>query len=240
MRRSVVGLVLCVGVLAGCAERRALPAPTLEPPARDTAALVTSLVARSDSQYSVRFSAETTMSGRRVQVDGDLLRSSQGRLVALREDAVDVVVLSDAGYARSGGGSWSRLGRSDLVPVKSGVTVEGLADEVDPRSVVGALRGSLIVESVEESLDGVPVQRYTMLVDLRVQASQVADVTHRAQLLAAYESGFTGTAVVWVGAGGLPVRVEETLKTLEDRVFQRTVHQFADWNADIRISAPAQ
>ncbi|QTR02364.1 hypothetical protein J7S33_24920 [Saccharothrix algeriensis] len=238
MRRSVVPLLLCAGVLAGCAERTPVPEATLEPVARDARTLVAALVARSAEQHSVRFDAETTLSGRRVRVGGDLLRTRGGRRVALREDSVDVVVLPDAGFARTGGGSWTRLDRADPAPVKSGVPVEGLPDEVDPRSVVDPLRGSLIVETGDESLDGVPTRRYTMLVDLRHQAERTTDIAHRGRLLAAYESGFTGTAVVWVGPGNLPVRVEQTLKTLEENVFQRTVHRFADWNADIRIAAP--
>ncbi|MBB5959206.1 hypothetical protein FHS29_005826 [Saccharothrix tamanrassetensis] len=240
MRRSVVPLLLCVGVLTGCAaERTPLPAPTLEPVARDTAGLVKALVSRADEQYSVRFDAETTMSGRRVRVDGGLLRAREGRLLTLREDAVDVVVVADAGYARTNGGSWKRLNRADRAPLKSGSTVEGIVDEVDPRSVVASLRGALIVENADETVDGVPTRRYTMLVDLRSQAEQTPELAHRAQLLAAYESGFTATAVVWVGPGNLPVRVEQTMKTLEDNVFQRTVHRYADWNADIRVVAPA-
>ncbi len=243
MRRSVVGLLVCVlsvGLLAGCAERTALPTPTLEPVVKDAATLVTSLVSRVDGQYSVRFDAENTMSGRRVRSSGGLLRAREGRLVTLREDAVEVVVLADGGYSRAGGGSWTRLGRTDRAGVKSGVTVDGVADEVDPRAVVAALRGSLIVETGDDVVDGVATRRYTMLVDLRLQAEQTSDVNHRAQLLAAYGSGFTATAVVWVGPGGLPVRVEQELKTLEDNVFQRTLHRYLDWNSDIRIVAPVQ
>ncbi|MEU4448104.1 hypothetical protein, partial [Actinosynnema sp. NPDC023926] len=32
-----------------------------------------------------------------------------------------------------------------------------------------------------------------------------------------------------------PVRVEQVLKTLEDNVFQRTLHRFTDWNAPITL-----
>ncbi|RKT56492.1 hypothetical protein [Saccharothrix australiensis] len=238
MRRSVVPLLLCAGLLAGCAEPTPLPAATLEPVAPDAASLVASLVSRSTAQHSVRFDAETTLSGRRVRVDGELVRAREGRLVALREDAVDVVVLPDAGYARTGAAAWSRLGRSDRAPVKSGTAVEGIPDEVDPGSVVGALRGSLIVATGDEEVDGVPTHRYTMLVDLRAQAEQTADLALRSHLLAAYDSGFTATAVVWVGPGDLPVRVEQTLKTLEEKVFRRSVHRFAGWSSDIRIVAP--
>ncbi|MEU4806018.1 hypothetical protein [Actinosynnema sp. NPDC023587] len=240
MRWSVVPLLLGVALAAGCATRTALPAPTLEPPAEGAASLVASLVSRVDGQYSVRFDAETAISGRRVRTEGGLVRSRDARLVTLREDNVEVVVLPEAGYLRAGGGSWTRLGRADRAGVKSGVSVAGVADEVDPRSVVAGLRGSLVVETGDESLDGVATHRYTMLVDLRSQADQTSDVTHRSQLLAAYESGFTATAVVWVGPGGLPVRVEETLKTLEDKVFQRTQHRFTGWNSDIRIVAPVR
>ncbi|CCH33665.1 hypothetical protein ABZ816_22315 [Actinosynnema sp. NPDC047251] len=240
MRWSAVPLLLCVVLAAGCASRTAVPEPTLEPVARDASSLVTSLVARVEGQYSVRFDAETAMSGRKVRAEGGLVRSRDARLVMLREDNVEVVVLPDAGYLRSDGGSWTRLGRTDRAGVKSGVAVDGLADEVDPRSVVSALRGSLVVETGDESLDGVPTHRYTMLVDLRSQAEQTSDVTHRSQLLAAYESGFTATAVLWVGPGGLPVRVEQVLKTLEDNIFQRTQHRFTNWNTDLRIVAPTR
>ncbi|MEV0679617.1 hypothetical protein AB0I60_24135 [Actinosynnema sp. NPDC050436] len=238
MRRSLVPSLLCVVLAAGCATRTALPEPTLEPVARDAASLVSSLVSRVDGQYSVRFDSETALSGRRVRAEGGLVRSRDARLVTLREGDVEVVVLAEAGYLRSGGGAWTRLGRTDRAGVKSGVAMDGVADEVDPRSVVAALRGSLVVETGTEPVDGVPTHRYTMLVDLRLQAEQTSDVTHRSQLLAAYESGFTATAVLWVGPGGLPVRVEQVMKTLEDTVFQRTQHRFTDWNSDLRIVAP--
>ncbi|MBW4721056.1 hypothetical protein [Saccharothrix obliqua] len=238
MRRSVVPLLLSVALVAGCAERTPLPEPTLEPAARDTAALVTALVSGVDAQFSVRFEAEHTMSGREVRAEGDLVRSQEGRLVALREDAVEVVVLPDAGYTRSGGGPWTRLARADRAGLKSGVAVEAVADEVDPRTVVSTLRGSLIVETVDEPVEGSPARRYTLLVDLRAQAEQTTDLAHRAQLLAADESGFTATAVVWVGPGNLPVKVEQTLKTAEETVFRQTVHRFGGWNSNVRVVAP--
>ncbi|WP_367137519.1 hypothetical protein [Saccharothrix sp. HUAS TT1] len=244
MRKSVVALVLAAvlpvaGALAGCAERTGLPTPTLGPAAADSAALVTDLTARADGQRSVRFTSETTMTGLRVTLDGDLLRTPDGRLVSAREDSsTDVVVLEDAGYSRTDGGPWTRLDLADRAPVHADTTVAGLADEVDPAVVVEALAGSLLVTTGDELVDGVPTRRYTVLVDLRVQAERTPAGTRRAQLLAAYESGFTASATVWVGPGDLPVRVEQVLKTLEDNDFQRTVHRFTDWNADIRVTAP--
>ncbi|MCE6994742.1 hypothetical protein LZG04_07960 [Saccharothrix sp. S26] len=239
MRRSVVALVLAGVALAGCAQRSPLPEPTLGPVVEDSATLITGLAARADEQRSVRFQAETSMTGLRVTLDGGLLRAREGRLVSLRQDAsTDVVVLADAGYSRTGGGTWTRLDLADRAPVRADTTVAGLADEVDPASVVESLAGSLLVEKGDERLDGVPTRRYTLLVDLRAQAERTPDSSRRAQLLAAYESGFTASATVWVGPGDLPVRVEQVLKTLEDNVFQRTLHRFADWNADIRVTAP--
>lgn len=240
MRKSAVALVLAAVGLAGCAERTGLPAPTLGPAAADSTALVSTVAARAEEQGSVRFAAETTLSGLRVTLDGGLLRSREGRLLSLRQDAsTEVVVLADAGYSRTSGGSWTRLGLADRSPVRAGATVAGLPDEVDPSAVVRSLTGSLLVAQADEEVDGVPTRRYTLLGDLRMQAERTADTTRRAQLLAAYESGFTASATVWVGPGDLPVRVEQTLKTLEDNVFQQTVHRFTDWNADIRVTAPA-
>ncbi|MFE9749617.1 hypothetical protein ACFYOT_32300 [Saccharothrix saharensis] len=240
MRRTAVALVLAGVALAGCAERTPLPTPTLGPVVADSAALVTGLAARADEQRSVRFRSETTMTGLRVNLDGGLLRAREGRLVSLRQDSsTDVVVLADAGYSRTDGGTWTRLDLADRAPVRADTTVAGLADEVDPASVVESLAGSLLVDKGEEQLDGVPTRRYTLLVDLRVQAERTPDSSRRAQLLAAYESGFTASATVWVGPGDLPVRVEQVLKTLEDNVFQRTLHHFTDWNADIRVTAPS-
>ncbi|MEU4768314.1 hypothetical protein AB0H12_34195 [Actinosynnema sp. NPDC023794] len=239
MRRSVVALVLAGVALAGCAERTALPTPTLGPVVDDSATLIANLVARVDEQRSVRFDAETTMTGLRVTLDGGLLRAREGRLVSLRQDSsTDVVVLADAGYSRTGGGTWTRLDLADRAPVRADTTVAGLADEVDPAAVVRSLAGSLLVEKGEEQVDGVSTRRYALLVDLRLQAERTPDSSRRAQLLAAYESGFTASATVWVGPGDLPVRVEQVLKTLEDNVFQRTEHRFTDWNADIRVTAP--
>ncbi|TQM84059.1 hypothetical protein FHX81_6497 [Saccharothrix saharensis] len=239
MRRSAVALVLAGVALAGCAERTPLPAPTLGPVVDDSATLVTGLAARADEQRSVRFRTETTMTGLRVDLDGGLLRAREGRLVSLRQDSsTDVVVLADAGYSRTDGGTWTRLDLADRAPVRADTTVAGLADEVDPASVVESLAGSLLVDKGDERLDGVPTRRYTLLVDLRVQAERTPDSSRRAQLLAAYESGFTASATVWVGPGDLPVRVEQVLRTLEDNVFQRTLHVFTDWNADIRVTAP--
>jgi hypothetical protein len=148
-------------------------------------------------------------------------------------------VLADAGYTRPPGGSWTRLDLADPAPVRADTTVAGLPDEVDPAVVVESLTGSLLVEQGEEEVDGVPTHRYAMLVDLRTQAERTPDATRRAQLLAAYESGFTASATVWVGPGDLPVRVEQVLKTLDDNVFRRTLHRFTDWNFDIRVTAPA-
>ena len=239
MRRSVVALVLAGVSLAGCAERTPVPAPTLGPAVADSAALITGLAARADEQRSLRFQAETTMTGLRVTLDGGLLRAREGRLVSLRQDSsTDVVVLADAGYSRTDGGTWTRLDLAERAPVRADTTVAGLADEVDPASVVESLAGSLLVETGDERLDGVPTRRYTLLLDLRVQAERTLDSSRRAQLLGAYDSGFTASATVWVGPGDLPVRVEQVLKTLEDNVFQRTLHRFTDWNADIRVSAP--
>ncbi|MEV8442776.1 hypothetical protein AB0425_35810 [Actinosynnema sp. NPDC051121] len=239
MRRSVVAVVLVAVALAGCAERTPLPAPTLGPVVADSATLITGLASRADEQRSVRFQAETTLTGLRVNLDGGLLRAREGRLVSMRQDSsTDVVVLADAGYSRTDGGTWTRLDLADRAPVRADTTVGGLADEVDPASVVESLAGSLLVEQRDEQLDGVPTRRYSLLVDLRVQAERTSDSSRRAQLLAAYESGFTASATVWVGPGDLPVRVEQVLKTLEDNVFQRTLHRFADWNADIRVTAP--
>lgn len=239
MRRSVVALVLAGVALAGCAERTALPTSTLGPVVDDSATLIANLVARADEQHSVRFAAETTMTGLSVALDGGLLRAGEGRLVSLRQDSsTDVVVLADAGYSRTDGGTWTRLDLADRAPVRVDTTVAGLADEVDPASVVRSLTGSLLVEKGDEQLDGVSTRRYTLLVDLRLQAERAPDSSRRAQLMAAYESGFTASATVWVGPGDLPVRVEQVLKTLEGNVFQRTLHRFTDWNADIRVSAP--
>jgi hypothetical protein len=239
MRRSVVALVLAAVGLAGCAERTALPAPTLGPVVEDSATLIAAVADRADEQRSVRFDAETTMGGLRVTLDGGLLRAREGRLVSLRQDSsTDVVVLADAGYARTDGGSWTRLDLADRAPVRADTTVADLPDEVDPAAVLRSLGGSLVVEKGDEEVGGAPTHRYTMLVDLRLQAERTPDTTRRNQLLAAYQSGFTATATVWVGPGDLPVRVEQVLKTLEDNVFQRTLHRFTDWNADIRVSAP--
>ncbi|WP_158851642.1 hypothetical protein [Saccharothrix deserti] len=239
MRRSVVALVLAAVGLAGCAQRTGLPEPTLGPVVDDSATLITAVAARADEQRSVRFDTETTMSGLRVTFDGGLLRAREGRLVSLRQDSsTDVVVLADAGYSRTSGGSWTRLDLADRAPVRADTTVAGLPDQVDPSAVVKSLAGSLIVAKGDEEVDGVPTHRYTMLVDLRLQAERTTDTTRRTQLLAAYESGFTASATVWVGPGDLPVRVEQVLKTLEDNVFQRTLHRFTDWNSDIRVTAP--
>lgn len=237
MRRAVVASVL-VAVLAGCAGRTGLPEPTLGPVVTDTAALVTLVAGRAAEQRSVRFDAETTISGRRVELTGDLLRAREGRLLSLSDSSTDVVVLADAGWSRTSGGTWTRHDLADRAPVRADTTVAGLPDEVDPAAVVRSLAGGLIVEKGDEDVDGVSTRRYTMLVDLRQQAERTRDVTRRMQLLAAYESGFTATATVWVGPGDLPVRVEQVLTTLEDKVFQRTLHRFADWNADIRVGAP--
>ncbi|MFI9814765.1 hypothetical protein [Saccharothrix variisporea] len=238
MRKSLVPLLLCLVLSAGCTTRTALPSPTLGPAAPDAVTLVRSLVDRSAEQGTVRFESSTTMSSRRVHQSGDLVRAHDARLLNLREDAVDVVVVADAGYTRSSGGDWTRLNRTDRTPVKSGASVETLADEVDPRSVVASLRGALLVETREDTVDGVAARRYTLLVDLRVQAEQTTDPTRRTQLMAAYEAGFTATATVWVGPGDLPMRVEQTMKTLEDKPFQQTTHTFTDWNADLRVTAP--
>ncbi|GAB3009070.1 hypothetical protein [Saccharothrix stipae] len=239
MRRSVVALVLAAVALAGCAERTALPTPTLGPAVDDSATLITSLAARADEQRSVRFDAETTTSGLRVTLSGGLLRAREGRLLSLRQgSSTDVVVLADAGYSRTEGGAWTRLALTQRVPVRADTTVAGLADEVDPVSVVESLAGGLVVAKGDEELDGVPTHRYTMLVDLRQQAERTADSSRRAQLLAAYEKGFTASATVWVGPGDLPVRVEQVLKTLDDNVFHSSLHRFTDWNADIRVTAP--
>ncbi|MFD1147132.1 hypothetical protein [Saccharothrix hoggarensis] len=239
MRRSVVALALVAVGLAGCAERTGLPTPTLGPAADDSATLITTLAARADEQRSVRFDAETTLSGLKVTLDGGLLRAREGRLLALRDDSdTDVVVLADAGYSRTSGGPWTRHDLAERAPVRSDTTVAGLPDEVDPAAVVKSLAGSLIVAQGDETLDGVPTRRYTLLVDLRTQAEQTRDAARRGRLQAAYQSGFTASATVWVGPGDLPVRVDQVLKTLEDNVFQRTLHRFADWNADIRVTAP--
>jgi len=239
MRKSAVALVLAAVALAGYAERTGLPAATPGPVVADSATLITALAARADEQRSVRFAAETTVAGRRVTLDGDLLRTPDGRLVSLREDSsTDVVVTADAGYSRTGGGSWTRLDLADRAPVRADTAVADLADEVDPVAVVESLAGSLVVTTGDEQVDGVPTRRYRMLVDLRAQAERTPAGTRRAQLLAAYESGFTASATVWVGPGDLPVRVEQVLKTLEDNDFQRTAHRFTDWNADIRVTAP--
>ncbi|MFI9010674.1 hypothetical protein ACIGNX_25900 [Actinosynnema sp. NPDC053489] len=239
MRRSVVASLLAAVVLAGCAERTPLPAPTLGPAAADSATLVADVAARAAEQRSARFACETTLGALRFTVTGDLLRAREGRLVSLRQDpATDVVVLPGAGYARTGDGAWTRLDPADRAPVRTDTTVAGLADEVDPASVVRSLAGSALVDQADERLDGVPTRRYTLLVDLWAQAGRTADSSRRAQLLAAYDSGFTASATVWVGPGDLPVRVEQVLRTAEENVFQSTVHRFTDWNADIRVGAP--
>lgn len=239
MRKSVVALVLALVGLAGCAERTGLPTPTLGPVVDDSASLIKIVAARAAEQGSVRFDAETTMSGLHVTLAGDLLRAREGRLMSLRQDSsTEVVVMADAAYSRTSGGSWAKLGMADRAPVRADTTVAGLPDEVDPSSVVKSLAGSLVVTKGDEELDGVPTRRYTMLVDLRQQAERTSDITRRSHLLAAYESGFTASATVWVGPGDLPVRVEQVLKTLEDNVFQRSLHRFTDWNADIRVTAP--
>ncbi|MEU4743957.1 hypothetical protein AB0G02_26300 [Actinosynnema sp. NPDC023658] len=240
MRRSVVALLLAAVALAGCAERTALPKPTLGPVAPDSATLVTSLAARADEQRSVRFETENAVPGRDVRFAGGLLRAPEGRLLSLRQDpTTEVVVVADAGYARTGGGAWTRLDLTQHAPVPADTTVAGLADQVDPASVVRSLAGGLLVEQGDEQLDGVATHRYALLLDLRLLAERTADGTRRARLLAGYESGFTASATVWVGPGDLPVRVEQVLKTLEDNVFERTLYHFTDWNADIRVAAPA-
>ncbi|MFE2751082.1 hypothetical protein ACFXGA_03650 [Actinosynnema sp. NPDC059335] len=240
MRRSVVALVLvAVAVVAGCAERTGLPAPTLGPVVEDGATLLAGLAARSAEQRSVGVEAETTLSGLRVTLSGGLLRTREGTLVSLRQGSdTEVVVLADAGYSRTGDGAWTRLDLTDRAPVRVDTTVAGLTDEVDPASVVESLAGSLLVETGDDRVDDVATHRYTLLVDLRAQAERTVDSSRRGRLLAAYESGFTASATVWVGPGDLPVRVEQVLKTLEGNDFQRTVHRFADWNADIRVTAP--
>ncbi|MGM1062828.1 hypothetical protein [Saccharothrix sp. Mg75] len=240
MRRSVVTSVsvLVLALAAGCAEPRGLPAPTLGPAVEDSAAFVSGVAARAAEQRSVRFAAESAVAGREVRLAGDLLRSPEGRLVSLREDATDVVVLADAGYSRTSGGAWTRHDPGEHVPVRADTTIARLPDEVDPAAVLRSLTGALVVERADEVLDGAPARRYTMLVDLRLQADRTVDATRRAQLLAADESGFTATASVWVGPGDLPVRVEQVLRTLEDTTFQRVEHRFSDWNADIRVTAP--
>ncbi|MEJ2858460.1 MULTISPECIES: hypothetical protein [unclassified Saccharothrix] len=238
MRKSLVPLLLCLVLSAGCTTRTPLPPPTLGPAAPDAVTLVRTLVDRSAEQGTVRFESSTTMSSRRVQQSGDLVRAQNARLLTLHEDTVDVVVLADAGYSRSSGGTWTRLNRADRTPLKSGASVETLADEVDPRSVVASLRGSLLVETQDDTADGVAVRRYTLLVDLRIQAELATDPIRRTQLMAAYEAGFTATATVWVGPGDLPMRVEQTTKTLEDKPFQQTTHTYTNWNADLRVTAP--
>ncbi|MFC6088459.1 hypothetical protein [Saccharothrix lopnurensis] len=239
MRRAAVAFVLAA-VLSGCAERTGLPEPTLGPVLDDSAALVALVGGRADEQRSVRFDAETTMSGLDVGLNGDLVRAREGRLVSLTDSATDVVVLADAGWSRGPGGAWTRHELADRAPVRADTTVAGLPDEVDPAAVVRSLAGSLVVSRDDVDLDGVPTHRYTMLVDLRRQADRTTGTTRRAQLMAAYESGFTATATVWVGPGDLPVRVEQVMKTLDENVFQRTLHRFTDWNADLRVTAPAR
>ncbi|GAA1305159.1 hypothetical protein [Saccharothrix xinjiangensis] len=237
MRRAVVAFVLAA-VLSGCSARTGLPEPALGPVLDDSASLVALVGARAAEQGTVRFDAETTVSGLNVALSGDLVRAREGRLVSLTDSMTDVVVLADEGWSRTPGGAWTRHEPAERAPVRASATVAGLPDEVDPAAVVRSLAGGLVVSTGDEEVDGVPTRRYTMLVDLRRQADRAIDATRRAQLVAAYESGFTATATVWVGPGDLPVRVEQVMKTLDENVFQRTLHRFTDWNADLRVSAP--
>ncbi|MEU5693913.1 hypothetical protein [Actinosynnema sp. NPDC020468] len=239
MRRSVVALLVAVGLLAGCAERTALPEPTLSPAVKDTATLVRVLTSRAAEQRSVRFTARTGIPGRVVELTGGLLRTPEGRLLTAREDGVtDLVVTAEAGFSRESGAPWVRHGLAERLQGRSATTSVGLVDEVDPVDVADGLTGGMIVEVGGEALDGVTTRRYTMLVDLRQQAARTPDPDLRGRLLGAYDSGFTGTAVVWVGPGDLPVKVEQTLTTLEDKVFLQTTHTFTDWNSDVRVRAP--
>ncbi|GAA3875870.1 hypothetical protein GCM10022243_45980 [Saccharothrix violaceirubra] len=239
MYRIAFALVLVLGSLVGCTARTPLPAPTPGEVFEDAPPLVVSLSERAQAQSSVRFTTETTMSGRTVRLEGGLLRAREGRLVALREDSViDVVSLADKGFARTSGAAWTRHATDDRVPGRTGMAFADVADTVDPVAVVESLGGSLLVASEADTVNGVATHRYTVLVDLRQQAGNVTDPEARARLNAAYASGFTASATVWVGPGDLPVKVEQVLKTLEDKDFRRTVHTFTDWNADIRVVAP--
>lgn len=238
MRRAVVAFVLAA-VLSGCSGRTGLPEPALGPALDDSASLVALVGARAAEQGTVRFEARTSMTGLTVALSGDLVRAREGRRLSLTDSMTEVVVLADEGWSRTPGAAWTRHGPAERAPVRVDSTFAGLPDEVDPAAVVRSLAGGLVVTTGEEEVDGAPTRRYTMLVDLRRQADRTTDATRRAQLVAAYESGFTATATVWVGPGDLPVRVEQVMKTLDENVFQRTLHRFTDWNADLRVNAPA-
>lgn len=237
MLRSSVPLLLAACLLAGCGERTSLPEPTLGPVAERSDELAASLSARSGGQRSVRFTAEQVKEGRTTVVEGGLVRAPEGRFVSLAAPPVELVVLPGAGYSRSADGMWTRHELGDRVPVAD-VAVSEVPDVVDPAAVVEPLRSGLLVDSGEDTVDGVRTRRYAVQVDLRLQAERTFDNERRAGLLSAYDRGFTATAAVWVGPGELPVRVEQVVRTSEGEVVESRTHHYTDWNADIRVTAP--
>jgi len=261
-RRRRTGLLLALPVLllaallTGCADGRAQEGSAARLPRYyDPAQLVAALQQQKRADRTARLSLRGEVIGsstRSVVGDGELRLDDEGAAVRFtqilsEQGAAPVetgfVVLPGAVYVRRGPADpWTLVDRStpDRVTRRLAAMAATLTDSADPTANLTRYGdAALIADAVDDVVDGRPVIRYEIVVDLTKAATEQQDHLVRAQLEAQVKGGLTRiSALLWVDEQHRPVRSVVRQYLPGFGVFD-LVSAYRDWGAPVTISAPA-
>lgn len=257
----LLGVCLLLVPLAGCAATPGRPpaggTPGALPKYYDARALLTAVSARQRSDAG----ALTVLTG---TLDGPGGRRSVTGEGAVRwvGDAVDVRfdqrvgpvggTPRTTGLVRTGGrtylrvpgppaGRWLEIGRHAVPPADhtDATLATNIAGMADPLAGVRRYAdASLVADAADESLDGVPTVRYTIVVDLVRAAAAETDPALRAQLENQVRGGLTRiSTLIWVDADNRPVRAR-VRQELPGAGTLDLVTGYRSWGARVVVDPP--
>jgi hypothetical protein len=244
-------------LLAACGQAEPSPPAPSTPAVKGELAVLSERIAarraelRSAKFHTEGFATDGAATEVRNTVDGVLRQDPDGIVGSFEMNIatggssrkIDLVVLRDGSYAHVDGATMPAGKTWAQYTKQNGGEIASLLRGFGPGSMAGSEldylqpRAALVLRKAEEQLDGVPVTRYDIAVDVVKMAKLIEDPDIQLQHTQLAEYGVTISAFAWVDASGLPLKAEYRFEQ-DGKVVKSSSTRFTDWGAPVEITAP--
>jgi hypothetical protein len=156
-------------------------------------------------------------------------------------ESTTFVVLHSGQVWRQAGGSWTRVDEAATGTAEKtlATTAANVVAGADPTAHLARYRdAALVADAADDTVDGVPVVRYLVVVDLVRAAELEQDPAVREALRAQAESGITRiSSTLWIDGANRPLR-SETRRTMPGVGTLALTSDYRDWGTPVAIASP--